>query len=150
MLKKYTVLFLLAVALLLSACDMNQAAGRVGLELKKVNIKNFSNKGFGAVIYLKVYNPNWFGLTVSDLRYQVLVGGQELARGAITGEISVPGDGSVVAELPLDVSFAALKGKVPDLLKIRSDYQVRGEVAFRTWYGHYTIPFDTKKDIGAP
>ena len=125
---------------------MQDSVNRVGLELKKVKINDFSNEGFKALVYLEVQNPNWYGLTVSDLRYQVLVGGQDIARGAITGAIEVPGRGSVVAELPLDVSFASFKGKVPDLLKIRADYRIRGEVEFGTWFGRYTIPFDTNKE----
>ena len=147
MMKK--ILGLLTIVMLtlsLSACDMKESASRVGLELKQVRINDFSNKGFKAVVYLDVYNPNWYGLTITDLRYQALLADKEIARGAITGEIAIPRDGSVVAELPLDVSFAAFKGHVPDLIKIRADYQVRGEITFKTWFGRYTIPFDTQKE----
>jgi len=134
------------MTVLLSSCSLKDAVNKMSLELKRVAISGFSPAGFEAVVYMQVNNPNAFGLTISDLRYQVFINEAEVARSGIKGEIKIPANGSVVAELPITVTLDKVKGNLFDIMKGKADFRVRGEVVFKTWFGSYTLPYDTKKD----
>ncbi len=137
------VLFLLLA--LLPSCSLKEAAQKMSLELKQVKVKDFSNEGCTATVYLQVNNPNGFSVKVADLSYHAYVGDQEIANGRIEKEIDIPSEGSVVAELPIVVSMGSLGDCIPDLLKGKKDYRVTGQAVLKTWFGRYTLPFDTKK-----
>jgi LEA14-like dessication related protein len=140
----YIVLFII-IMFALPACSMKKAVSGMSLKLQKVHVTHIDRFGFDAMLYMEVNNPNWFGMTVSDVRYQAFVDGQELAKGYSDKELVIPANGSAVAELPLEVSYNGVKDKMYDILKGRLGYRVTGEVGFKTWLGRYAVKFDTEK-----
>lgn len=123
---------------------MKDAAGRVSMELKQVRIRDFSNSGFTAVVYMQVNNPNWFGITISDFDYHALVSDQELASGRIEKDIVIPANGGTVAEIPVHADLSSLdNGALERILRGRQDYRLTGTAVFKTWFGSYSYSFDT-------
>ncbi len=135
------VLILLAAP----ACSMKKAVSGMSLKLQKVHVMHVDQFGFDATLYMQVNNPNWFGMTVSDVRYQAYVDGRELAKGYSDKEVVIPAEGSAVAELPLEVSYLDVKDKMYEILKGSLSYRVTGEVGFKTWLGRYAVTFDSEK-----
>ena len=138
-------LVLLICAVSMSSCGMKDAVGRVGLTLEGVRVHGMTDEGFSARLYVRVDNPNWFGARIASVRYTVSVDGADVAVGRTDREVYVPAHGSSVVELPLDVSYGRLKGRLYSLFSGRPDYRVSGEVVFRTWLGRYSLPFNTAK-----
>jgi len=124
---------------------MKKAVSGMSLKLQRVHITHIDNFGFDATLYMQVHNPNWFGMTVSDVSYQAFVDGRELARGYSDKEVVIPAEGDAVAELPLEVSYMDVKDEIYDILKGHMGYRVTGEVGFKTWLGRYAVPFNTEK-----
>ena len=143
--KVRSVFLLLLLLVLLPSCSLKDAAQRMSLELRQVKVKDFSNEGFTATVYMQVNNPNGFSVKVADLRYQAYVRDVEVANGHIQKEIEIPSEGSVIAELPIVVSLGSLGDCIPDVLRGKIDYRVTGEAVLKTWFGKYTLPFDTRK-----
>ena len=141
LIKRLLFLLLLVIAIL-PACSMKDAVEKMSLELKRVQMKDVTPSGFNATVYMQVDNPNRFGVRIAGLNYRAEINGREVATGMIQDEIGIPASGSVVAELPVEVSYAELNF---DELRGRLDYRLTGEVVFKTWFGSYTLPFDTKK-----
>jgi len=142
-----SVYFALAVIMIATApaCSMKKAVSGMSLKLQKVHITHIDNFGFDATIYMQVHNPNWFGMTVSDVSYKAFVDGRELARGYSNKRVVIPAEGDAVAELPLEVSYMDVKDRIYDILKGRLGYRITGEVGFKTWLGRYAVQFDTEK-----
>jgi len=140
---------LLAAAFLLMALSlpgcMKNSISRMSLELKQVKIKNFSNSGFTANVYMNVKNPNWFGVTVKDLNYTVLVNNREVGKGRMQAQVDIPANGEALAELPLEVGSDGLDGLLNEVLKQGVSYRIQGEAVFGTMLGSYTYPFDVEK-----
>jgi LEA14-like dessication related protein len=136
---------LLAVAVLLMALSlpgcMKNSISRMSLELKQVKIKNFSNSGFTANVYMNIKNPNRFGVTVKDLNYTVLVNNREVGKGRIPMQVEIPANGEALAELPLEVGPEF----IDNLFKHGVNYRIKGEAVFGTMLGSYTYPFDVEK-----
>lgn len=140
------VILMLFLVALLPSCSLKDAVNRMSLELTQVRVKDFSQEGFTATVYLKVNNPNRFGITVREFSYTVYISGDQVAQGALAGEIEIPGNGSVVAELPVKADYAGYSEKLLDkALKGKLDYRLTGEATFGTWFGRYRFPFDTMK-----
>src|SRR5512143_728984 len=100
--RKVRFVFLLLIFLaLLPSCSLKEAAQKMSLELKQVKVKDFTNEGCTATVYLQVNNPNGFSVKVADRKYQAYVGETEVANGRIEKEVDIPSEGSVVAELPI-------------------------------------------------
>lgn len=137
--------FIVVIILAAPACSMKKAVSGMSVKLRKVHVTHIDQFGFDATVYMQVNNPNWFGMTVSDFRYQAFVNGQELARGYSDKKVVIPADGFAVAELPLEVSYGDVKDKMYEILRGRLGYRVTGEVGFKTWLGRYAVPFDTEK-----
>lgn len=140
---------LLAVAVLLMALSlpgcMKNSISRMSLELKQVKIKNFSNSGFTANVYMNVKNPNWFGVTVKDLNYTVLVNNREVGKGRIPMQVEIPANGEALAELPLEVGSDGFDGLVNEVMGKGANYRIKGEAVFGTMLGSYIYPFDVGK-----
>jgi LEA14-like dessication related protein len=131
---------LLMMAVLMPGC-MKNSLSRMSLELKQVKIKNFSNNGFSANVYMNISNPNWFGVTVKDLNYTIMVNDREVGKGRIPKQVEIPANGEALAELPLEVGPEA----IDNLLKHGVNYRIKGEAVFGTMLGSYTYPFDVEK-----
>ncbi len=136
---------LLLLLVLLPSCSLKDAAQKMSLELRQVKVKDFSNEGFTATVYMQVNNPNGFSVKVADLTYRAYVKDVEIGSGRIEKEIDIPSEGSVVAELPIVVSLGSLDGSMPEILRGKADYRVTGEAVLKAWFGSYTLPFDTKR-----
>jgi len=148
--QKLSVLALFVLLAVLPACSMKEAVRNMSLELKQVRVSDMTDNGFRATVYMQVNNPNRFGMKVAQLNYNILINGVEVGKGNIKDEIDIPSNGSAVAELPVEISYGGLKDKVYDIIKGRLDYQVTGEAVFKTWFGSYPVPFDTKKGRKLP
>lgn len=146
--KKYLLVLFSALVLVSFTACAKEAAQKMGIELKQVKIKNFSNSGFSAVAYMQVTNPNWFSIDVADMKYAVLVNDREVANGKLEKEIDIPGNSTAMAELPLDVGAVDIESLLGDVLKGGLTYRVKGEVVFKTLLGSYTMPFDAEKKTG--
>ncbi len=132
---------------LLTSCNMKDAVSRMGLELKLVKIKDMTNTGFKATVYMQVDNPNRFSITVADMDYEVYINDRLVGKGRIEHEIEIPSGGQVVAELPAEISTDGLDRLVEKILKKEIKYRVKGQVVFKTFLGSYTLPFDKEKEI---
>jgi len=141
------IIILLCTAVLMTSCITKDSVSRIGIELKKVQVRDMTNTGFKATLYMQVDNPNWFTVRISDMDYQLLINGQESASGRIEREIEIPGHGSAVAELPAEVGVGNLDVLLNDILKGNLKYRVKGKVVFKTMLGSYTLPFDKEKEI---
>lgn len=126
-----------------SACSMKDAVGRMSFELKKVHVTDMDEMGFNATLSIQVNNPNWFGVTVTDLKYMAFFGDNGVASGSLDQEFKVPAGGYAVAELPVLVRYGDLQGGMLAVLGGRLGYRVTGEAGFGTWLGRYALPFDT-------
>jgi len=139
-----------AFAVLVSGCSMDKAVGNMSIELEQVRITGLGNNEFDATLYLRVQNRNWYGVDISDLKYEAYVDDTLLGYGRIENEIEVPGDGETVAELPLKGSYGRLLDRMYDLLRGRLDYRVKGEIEFEVLFMDKRIPFDSKKSAENP
>ncbi len=144
LLRKKFLLFMLVIVLL-PACSMKDAAEKMSLTLKRVQVGEVTPTGFNATVYMQVDNPNSFGVRIADLDYHVEVNGKEVAQGRIKDEIKIPASGSVVAELPVEVNYNELQDDIFKALKGKLDYRMTGYAVLKTWFGSYTLPFDTQK-----
>lgn len=136
---------LLALVVGLSGCGMKEAVKKMSFELVGVNVRGMTPEGFDATVRLKVNNPNGFGMTVTDVSYRAYVSGREVATGRTDSEVEIPAGGSCVAELPVRVEYGEFRDSLMDLVAGRFGYRVTGEVGFKTWFGRYSVPFDTVK-----
>ncbi len=139
-LRNLLAVMLLLMAVFMSGC-MKNSLSKMSLELKQVKIKNFSNNGFSADVYMNIKNPNWFGVTVKDLNYSVMVNDREVGKGRIPAQVEIPANGEALAELPLEVGPEA----IDNLFKHGVNYRIKGEAVFGTMLGSYTYPFDVQK-----
>lgn len=135
---------LLFTAVFLPGC-MKNSISKMSLELKQVKIKNFSNNGFTANVYMNIKNPNRFGVTVKDLNYSVMVNEREVGKGRIRRQVEIPANGESLAELPLEVGHVELNGLLNEVMGKGANYRVKGEAVFGTMLGSYTYPFDVEK-----
>ena len=131
---------LLMMAVFMSGC-MKNSISKMSLELKQIKIKNFSNNGFTANVYMNIKNPNWFGVTVKDLNYSIIVNDLEVGKGSIPAPVDIPANGEALAELPLEVGPEVFDY----LFKHGVNYRIKGEAVFGTMLGSYTYPFDVEK-----
>ncbi len=143
--KKSLAAFLILAALFLSACGMNSAARKMSIELETVRISDMTFGGFDANVYLRVTNPNWFTVDVSDLSYHAYISGQEVASGQAVQEISIPSGSAAAVVLPVKVSYGNLGGKISQAFSGgKLSYRLAGSMVFHTWFASRTVPFDTK------
>ncbi|MHB8173403.1 MAG: LEA/WHy family protein [Nitrospirota bacterium] len=137
---------IMILLLSLSACGMGSAVRKMSIELKTVRIKDMTLSGFDAKVYLRVTNPNWFTIGISDLDYHAYISGQEVASGQAGQEISIPSGSYAVLALPVKVSYGSLGGKVAQAFsKGNLKYRLAGSAVFHTWFASRTVPFDTKE-----
>jgi LEA14-like dessication related protein len=143
--KKFKYLLVAALFItMLPACSMKEAVRNVSMELMQVRVRDFSNSGFTAVVYMQVNNENGFDVTISDFDYHALVSDRELASGKLEKEIVIPSHGSTVAEIPVHADFSGLdNGALERMLRGRQDYRLTGTALFKAWFGSYRYSFDT-------
>jgi LEA14-like dessication related protein len=144
--KSLLAVLIILIALSSTACSMKSAVRKMSLELKTVQIKDMTLKGFDAEISLQIVNPNWFTVRISDLDYHAYVSGEEIASGQFVNDIAIPSGSATVVTLPLKVSYGSLGGKLAQILfKGNIEYRLKGSAVFHTWFASRTVPFDTKE-----
>ncbi len=143
--KRSLIYIIIFFNILLSACGMNSAARKMSIELNTVKITDMTFSGFDAKVYLKVTNPNWFTVGVSDLNYHAYISGQEVASGQAGQEISIPSGSAAEVILPVKVNYGNMGGKISQAFSGgKLDYRLAGSAVFHTWFASKTVPFDTK------
>ncbi len=130
---------------------MGSAVRKMSIQLETVKISDMTFDGFNAKIYLRVTNPNWFTVGVSDLNYHAYVSGQEVASGQVGQEISIPSGSAADVVLPVKVSYGSLGGKISRAFSGgKLNYRLAGSAVFHTWFASRTVPFDTKdRNVGS-
>ncbi len=145
--KKRSLVYIIIFSgiLLLSACGMSGAVSRMTIELESVRITDMTFAGFDAKVYLRVTNPNWFTVGVSDLSYRAYISGREVASGQAGQEISIPSGAAAEVILPVKVTYGNLGGKISQAFSGgKLDYRLAGSAVFHTWFASKTVQFDTK------
>jgi LEA14-like dessication related protein len=144
--QKLLAFLVILIAISLSACSMKSAVQKMSLELKTVQIKDMTLKGFDAEIDLQITNPNWFTVSISDLDYHAYISGEDIASGQAENEIVIPSGSATIVTLPLKVSYGDLGGRLAQILfKGNLEYRLKGSAVFHTWFASRTVPFDTKE-----
>jgi LEA14-like dessication related protein len=144
--KKLLAFLVILIALSSTACSMKSAVRKMSLELKTVQVKDMTLKGFDAEIGLQITNPNWFTVRISGLDYHAYISGEEIASGQASDDIAIPSGSATVVTLPLKVSYGSLGGKLAQILfNGNIEYRLKGSAVFHTWFASRTVPFDTKE-----
>jgi LEA14-like dessication related protein len=129
---------------------MDKAASNMSVELERVEITGLGNNEFDAVLHLRVENRNWYGVDITDLKYEAYVDDVLLGYGRTEDEIELPGEGEIVAKLPLKGSYGRLMDRMYDLLRGRFSYRVKGEIEFEVLFLDKRIPFNSEKSAENP
>lgn len=112
------------------------ATGAVFLQLAPVGLDLFE---LPAKLDLKVTNPSKMTVTVSSIRYEVLIEGAVVATGEQQTPVTIAGEGSQVIAVPLSVKPGSVLNSVRSAIARKSvKYQVRGS---------YTIAATSEQDF---
>ncbi len=120
------VLLAASCALLFTGCAtfLNSTAGAVLLQLAPVGLDLFS---LPAKLELKVKNPSKLTVSVTNIRYEVIIEGGVVASGEQAEPVTVGPEGSTVVSVPLSVKPGSVLTSVKSSLAKKSvKYQVRG------------------------
>ncbi len=152
-----TALVLLLLAL--PACSHLGPLGRLGAPFFKqpefrfddVGVTNVSFTGFTLGFRIEARNPNRFSMTIRNWRYAVSLNKLIFLEGSVDDEVKVPGKGSKILTIPVEVSY----GNISKLLKGTFDsrslkYDFRSDFDLATWVGSGTAPFRTKGEVRLP
>jgi len=134
----------------LTGCSMDKVASNMSMDLQKVEINNIGQEDFDAVLNVRITNRNWFGVDVSDLKYEAYVDDTLLGYGRIDQEIEVPGDDEIIAKLPVKGTYCRLLNRMYDLLRGRFGYRVNGEVEYEVLFMDKRLKFNTEKTAENP
>lgn len=66
--------------------------------------------GMGALVAVKVFNPNSFALNLKQLNYSINLANNQLQTGGKLDELNLPAGQSTQLNLPLDIKFNAKQG----------------------------------------
>jgi LEA14-like dessication related protein len=136
------------VAILLSACrDLSRRVYRPPtVALRNVTVDGVGLTGGSLRVALLVRNPNFYPLSTTAMRYQLLVGDSvPIASGVDSTHRRVASNDSAVVELPVQVSWQGLSaagrtiaasGLVP--------YQLVGTITLDTPVGTHDIPVNQR------
>ncbi|MFO7675695.1 MAG: LEA type 2 family protein [bacterium] len=106
------------------ATFLSGTAGAVLLDLAPVGLELFE---FPAKLELKVSNPSKMTVSVSDIKYEVIIDGAVVASGEQQAPVTVEAEGSQVIAVPLSVKAGSvLTGIRSAVAKRGVKYQVRG------------------------
>lgn len=114
------------------------------VEIGRVYSKDATLTGSTVVFVLNLKNPNAFDLPLSSLDYEVVLGGEEFARGTLDRGVNLPANGQTAVEVPLSVEYAKVASGVLQALSGRPvAYVVKGHAGFSA----LTVPFEEKGEL---
>jgi LEA14-like dessication related protein len=110
--------------------------------------KKVSTQSLELEFDVQVKNPNFFGITMSKLNYDVSVGDIELAKGIYAESLSIPRESDRVISLPLIVTPSSAV-KVLNMLwqkqKIIATW--KAVASFDTYFGEVDVAFKENKAL---
>ena len=125
------------------------------LRVTEVTVTSLDLTGGTAVVVLDVENPNPFGLTSREFRYNLAVAGDtvdaaagdwtELVRGARLDAVEIPGGETRSVRLETPFEYASVGRALLRLLRSGSlEYRFFGSIRFDTPIGEVGAPFDER------
>ena len=111
------------------------------IRVQDIKLDQISRDSISLVIRLRVANPNFYGARIDSLKYDLSVHDQIVAEGAQNQSINVPGEESVLVDLPLKVygdrAFLVFKAVVSGGNLPPAKYRVNGIV--NTFFGQIDL-----------
>lgn len=109
------------------------------VEFDHMTLSEVSLAGATALISLKVENPNSMSLKVDTLRYDVDIGGHQVASGQIAQPIEIAGHETKVVDIPVPFQYGGLFSGLLGLIEDKTtEFRVKGEAAV----GSLKVPFE--------
>jgi LEA14-like dessication related protein len=111
------------------------------IRVQDIKLDQLSKDSVSLTIHLRVANPNFYGAKISNLKYDLLLQDQIVAEGAQYQPINIPGEESVLIELPLKVfsdrAFLVFKAILSGSNLPPTKYRVNGIVS--TFFGEIDL-----------
>ncbi len=136
-LKRYS--FLALIAILLTSCFKYEEVEIV--DIKKVKLLEFSDKGLVVESEVKIKNPNNFDLSVVNSEFNLSIKNNKLAKASIDGKVKIPSQSNDYHTIVLKSDykdFAA--GALPNMLMLtmggtnKVPFKVEGFVTGKAYF----------------
>ena len=138
----------IVLGVLISSCaSLQDIASKPTVEVVNVRIGNLSLSAATLLVDLNVDNPNPVGVTVKNVTYNLKINDKNLLKGTRDQKVRLPGAGSEVVELPLEVNYFDVYDSVLELFARESvAYDLSGSVGI----GPFEIPYHTRGELPVP
>lgn len=120
--------------------------------VKEIQIVSMNLRSLKIKLKLFVQNPNTFALEFSKLNYEILLNQRLVAHGVQDEKVTLPGEGSTVVEVPVNISNTEASRALREAYKKTGALKlhIRGNVDFHTPLGPTTINFEHQKELLSP
>lgn len=147
----YCIVPIVLLASVECASIAKKAFNQPKVTIENIRVKDVSFAGVTLVVDVGVENPNSVGLTVSGLKYKVLIDGSPLVEGERPEKTAVEANKKNVFTFPVMVYYSGLRSGVAGVLtRSRLPYRFEGKVTLDTPLGDLTFNLDRDGEIPIP
>lgn len=146
--RRLAPLFFTAVlATLLSACLFTKPIEKPTAQVRGVSVGAISFSGLEGAIDLDIQNPNSFGVPLSEVEWELSIGGADAVSGRIELSQTIPARGvaPVTASLRIDAFAAVAVGS--ELSRGARTYRLAARLHFKTPLGHVAVDIEHTGDL---
>ena len=118
------VVFILLVAVVSSCAVLQGVIEKPTVRVEEVNYHSVSLKQGRLDSRMQIFNPNRFSLPVRELTYSLRLNDRELVNSKLTFDKSIPGNGSIEIQVPININYALLLNGISSIFQ-------RGNVKFQ-------------------
>lgn len=104
------------------------------LSVKNINLKSLSFTGADLEVELNIFNPNNFGIDITQLNYQFFVAKQNWASSNLTQSLNLKPDSDNSVSIPVSLSLLDMGASIFEVLNGGKEipYQVKGDLKLDT------------------
>ncbi|MDP4827216.1 MAG: LEA type 2 family protein [Flavobacteriales bacterium] len=122
------------------------------LDVEDVNITKFNKDLVEAEITLRIKNPNWYAVTLTQSDIDVFVNQKEMGKVMLTEKVKLPSKSVNSRKLVLRGNYKDIKGSFLDnllslLFANKADFQAKGFVTGKALLVKRKVPVDFSESI---
>ncbi|MDZ7262226.1 MAG: LEA type 2 family protein [candidate division KSB1 bacterium] len=118
------------------------------LSLSNLKVQGLSLSKVDLELVLKIDNPNFFGIDMSQLDYKINISGQEVASGLAKNLAQVPKKGIGTITLPISFNFSGVASALRSAITGQSvDCVVSGGAELNTQCGSVHLPINLNQNV---
>src|SRR5205823_6074864 len=126
-------LVVLASLVTLGGCSLfMHSIERPSAKVRDVHVSAAGLTGLQGEIAVDVSNPNGFGVPISGIDWQLMIGGQRAATGNVHLSKTIPAHGVAPVETTLSISAADAVAVATTIATGSRDYELRAQLHFST------------------